>query len=102
MTLHEITRDPETLINAVICTLIFLRLFSFRRNGAKFVPWASVLAVILMIVSGSITIRIALGAYEGTTDPSELVLNTIICILVWRAKGNVVQLFKVDRGNSDA
>jgi len=96
-----ITHDPETLINAVVCAVIFLRLFSFRRNGAEFVLWGGFLAWGLMFATGSVTLRIVMGAYEGTTDPAELFINVVLCLLVLRAKGNVVQLFKVRRG-SDA
>lgn len=89
-----ITHDPETLLNAAICAVIFIRVFSFRRDGAEYVRWGAYLAFGLMLATGSVVIRIGLGVYEGTTDPSELFLNTLLCILVLRSKGNVVQLFK--------
>ncbi|MDA5495786.1 putative holin [Yersinia intermedia] len=54
----------------------------------------------LMFATGSVAIRIALGAYEGTTDPAEMFINIVLCLLVLRAKGNVVQLFKVKRGGN--
>ncbi|WP_447879231.1 phage holin family protein [Serratia fonticola] len=99
MITHEITHDPETLLNAVVCSLIVIRLFFFNRDGSDFVLWGAILAWLLMIVCGSVTIRIVMGAYEGTTDPSELFLNSIVCVLIWRSKGNVVQLFKIKRGH---
>lgn len=95
-----ITHDPETLLNAVVCAVIFIRVFSFRRNGTEYVRWGAYLAWGLMFATGSVAIRIVLGAYEGTTDPAELFINIVLCLLVLRAKGNVVQLFKVRRGSN--
>ncbi|WP_337262942.1 MULTISPECIES: phage holin family protein [unclassified Serratia (in: enterobacteria)] len=96
-----VTHDPETLINAVVCAVIAIRLLTFRRDGGAHVQWAAWLAYCLILATGSVTIRIAMGAYEGTTDPAELFINAVLCVMVLRAKGNVVQLFKVRRG-SDA
>lgn len=90
-----ITHDPETLINAAVCAVIAGRLLTFRRDGGAFVRWGAYLAYFLILATGSVAIRIAMGAYEGTTDPAELFLNIILCIMVLRTKGNVVQLFKV-------
>lgn len=96
-----VTHDPETLINAVICAVTFIRLFLFRRDGAEYVRWGAYLAWGLMFATGSVVLRILMGTYEGTTDPAELFINIVLCLLVLRARGNVVQLFKVRRG-SDA
>ncbi|MFC0228063.1 phage holin family protein [Serratia aquatilis] len=92
MSLH----DAETFINAVVCTVTFVRLFLFNRNGAEFALWGGLLAWGLMFATGSVSIRILLGAYEGTTDPAELFINVVLCLLVLCAKGNVVKLFKVN------
>ncbi|MHA7847131.1 phage holin family protein [Serratia sp. D1N4] len=96
-----VTHDPETLINAVVCAVIAIRLLTFRRDGGEYVRWGAYLAYCLILATGSVTIRIAMGAYEGTTDPAELFINAVLCVMVLRAKGNVVQLFKARRG-SDA
>lgn len=89
-----VTHDPETLINAAVCAVIAGRLLTFRRDGGAHVRWAAWLAYALILATGSVTIRIVMGTYEGTTDPAELLLNTVLCIMVLRTKGNVVQLFK--------
>lgn len=89
-----ITHDIETMINAVLCAVIAVRLFLFRRDGAEYVRWGAYLAYGLILATGSVAIRIVLGTYEGTTDPAELFINAVLCILVLRSRGNVVQLFK--------
>lgn len=93
-----ITHDPETLTNAVACTVIAIRLLTFQRDGGGYVRWAAYLAYFLILATGSVAIRIVLGSYEGTTDPAELFINLVLCVTVLRAKGNIVQLFKVRRG----
>lgn len=92
-----ITHDPETLMNAVVCTVIAVRLFLFRRAGAEYVRWGAYLAYGLILAAGSVTIRTLMGSYEGTTDPAELFINIVVCFLVLRAKGNVVQMLKIGR-----
>ncbi|AHG22271.1 hypothetical protein Z042_23665 [Chania multitudinisentens RB-25] len=96
-----ITHDPETLINAVICAVTAIRLLTFRRDGGEYVRWGAYLAYCLILATGSVAIRIALGAYEGTTDPAELFINTVLCVMVLRTKGNVVQLFKSSKGKGN-
>ena len=92
-----ITHDPETLINAAVCAVIAGRLLTFKRNGGEFVRWAAYLAYFMILATGSVTIRIVMGAYEGTVDPAELFLNIVLCVMVLRTRGNVVQLFKGPR-----
>ncbi|WP_127958059.1 phage holin family protein [Serratia microhaemolytica] len=87
--------DIETLLNAIVCTVTAVRLLTFRRCGAGYVRWGAYLAYGLTLATGSVAIRIVMGTYEGPTDPAELFINIVLCFLVLRSRGNVVQLFKV-------
>ncbi|WP_237737136.1 phage holin family protein [Serratia fonticola] len=91
---NMMTSDPETLINAVVCAVIAIRLFLFRRNGAGYVWWGGLLAYVLIVAAGSVVIRTLMGSYEGTTDPAELVINVVVCIMVISSGGNVVRMVK--------
>jgi hypothetical protein len=83
-----VTHDPETLINAVVCAVIFIRVFSFRRNGTEYVRWGVYLAWGLMFATGSVAIRIiyakpgsvisALGLGGGLADVALLLNGAVI------------------------
>lgn len=92
--------NPGTFLNAMVCAVIVLRLFFFRRAGAEYVRWGAYLAYGLILAAGSVTICTLMGTYTRPTDPAELFINTVLCFLVLRTKGNVVQLFKVKRDNN--
>ncbi|WP_447886338.1 phage holin family protein [Serratia fonticola] len=84
----------STNVNAVICALIAVRLLTFKRNGATHRYWGGFLAYALIVATASVSIRVFMGQYSTTTDISELVINIVLCIAVFSAKGNVVQLVK--------
>lgn len=91
-----IIHDPLLITNFVICSATFIRLFLFRREGARHRRWAGVLAWALMVACGSIPIRVLFGDYI-TADWSEVVINAVFLAAVLKSRGNVVQLFKVAR-----
>lgn len=84
------------ILNGLSCGLMSARMLAYRRNGAKFSRSASLLAYLLIIASGTVAIRIAFGEYK-VIDPAETLLNITLCVAVFRARGNVSQLFYGER-----
>ncbi|NBJ34455.1 phage holin family protein [Serratia fonticola] len=84
------------VVNGVSCGLMCARMLGYRRNGAKFSRSASLIAYLLIIASGTVAIRIAFSEYR-IIDPAETLLNLVLCVDVFRARGNVSQLFYGER-----
>jgi len=51
------------------------------------------LALILIVSCGSISIFIAADVYTNI-NPFETVINVVLCISVFRARGNVLHIFR--------
>lgn len=81
------------IVNAVACALVAIVLGTFQRRGAKHNYFGALLALILIISCGSITILIICGFYKEA-NPFETVINVSLSIAVLQAKGNVMRIFK--------
>lgn len=81
-----------TIIYAVLCALLALRLVTFRRGAGAHRPLASCLAYALAVAAGAAPIR----ATFGTLPPASIgdtVLVAALCLAVYGVRGNVVELF---------
>lgn len=85
--------DFLTLVNGAMCGVICVRLLCYRREGAKYKRWASLLAYLMIVATGSVAIRIALGQYRAV-EFSECLLNIVLCISVLTARGNVCDILR--------
>lgn len=94
----EIPSSPLLLINAIACSLVFIRLFFYRRRGASYSWLGSVCAWVLMVASAAITIQIIFNLYP-TPNWAETLINAAFCLAVLVARGNVMQLARPKRGN---
>ena len=81
--------------NAVICLAIVGRLMFFRKGGKTHRPGVAWMAYLLILAAGFTAFRIIRGQYSYV-DPGELMLNAAICIAVWRARGNLAKVARVD------
>ncbi|MGL4682169.1 holin [Gibbsiella quercinecans] len=88
--------DPLVIINVFLCIAIVIRLSAFRKRGAKHRWWASWLAYVIILAYASVPFRFMFDLYHHT-HWAAAVLNLIICVAVFRAKGNVAKLFHVLR-----
>ncbi|WP_426817910.1 phage holin family protein [Winslowiella sp. 2C04] len=88
--------DPLVLTNVATCAAIVLRLMCFRKRGARHNWWASWLAYLIIIAYASVPFRYFFDYYTNTHWAS-VILNLIICVAVFRARGNVAQIFSVLR-----
>jgi len=93
--------DLLQILNAALCCVIVVRLFTFRRDGATHKPAASWLALALMVICASVPIRVLYG-YHVSADWSDLLLKTILCAAVLKTRGNIMQLFtiRISRGKN--
>ncbi|WP_449567079.1 phage holin family protein [Lelliottia nimipressuralis] len=82
------------LVNAIACAISATTLGTFQRpKGAKHNIVGGLLALVLIIACGSVTILILTGQYT-TAHPAETVINVVLCIFVVSARGNVMRVFK--------
>lgn len=81
------------IVNAIACAVSATTLGTFQRKGAKHKFVGGLLALVLIIACGSVTILILTGQYTAA-NPSETVINVMLCIFVVSARGNVMRVFK--------
>ncbi|AOY00088.1 phage holin family protein [Jeongeupia sp. USM3] len=88
-------------INALICAAACLRLITYRRDGARHRVLISMLAYVLIVATGTVALRTLLGLYHAPVDPSEVVINAVLCFAVFGVRGNVAELFRIAAGPWD-
>ena len=92
MTWHSVILDA----NAIVCMAIVMRLMFFSKAVKTHRPGYAWMAYLLILSAGFTAFRILLGHYTNV-DPGELFLNAAICIVVWRAKGNLAKVIRTER-----
>lgn len=87
--------NPEFWIdlNFSSCLFAVISLINYQRKGAQYKFFASFFAWILIVLLGSIPIRILTDSYI-TADPFEAGINFTLCILILVAGGNVMKIFR--------
>lgn len=82
-----------TLMTFVLCLVIFVRLFTYRRNGAGFRWGKSAVALAVMVACGRLLIEVLTA---GLIVPLEfwpfVLLLGVFALAVVRAGGNVARL----------
>nr|WP_160356962.1 phage holin family protein [Bordetella sp. 02P26C-1] len=68
------------------------RLICYRRGCARYRPFMSVLAYLLIVFSGGQALDIIFNAAPVT--PWDAGLSVVIAALVWRSRGNVSALLR--------
>ncbi|MFW0973703.1 phage holin family protein [Leclercia pneumoniae] len=76
--------------NAVICILTVIRLMFFQGKGRTNRRMAFI-AYCMILAFAWTAFRIAYGQYVQV-DISEIFIDFLVCIAVWRAKGNVAHI----------
>lgn len=85
------------IVNAVVCTISAFTLGTFQRRGARHNLAGALLALVLIIACGTITIMILTGHYK-VADPAETIVNVVLCIAVVQARGNAMKIFRFGQG----
>lgn len=84
------------LLNMVLCTVIVLTLFFYRRKGATHKPLMSWLAWLLMLLYAFTPLSYLYG-HPLAENWLVVGLNLLFCVLVVRARGNVSKILILRR-----
>ncbi|SIQ10718.1 phage holin family protein [Marinobacterium stanieri] len=77
-----------------------LRLIFYRRGTARFKRHISVLAWLVIVVTGSLALCLLTGRLSaGQIHPIGILLLSYLAIATWCAKGNLAQLIRITRGH---
>ncbi|MCS6133976.1 phage holin family protein [Shewanella baltica] len=88
------------IINAIICSLIVLRLALFVRTGRHRI-FISICAYLITVAAG---IEVILTVYGVATVPSyaELFLKATLCIAIFQVRGNVAHLLQLNTNKASS
>lgn len=79
--------------NAIICAGTAIRLMTYRRGKSEHNRLMAFVAWLLTVATGAVTIRVLTGEYFYT-DWSEVLINLLLCLSVFRSGGNVGRLLR--------
>lgn len=92
--------DHWTLLAAAICGAICARIMSYQREGARYRAFVSLLAYVLAMGTGCFALSVTIGTLYGKpveeVSPFLLIVLAVMLILVYRAKGNIAQILRMD------
>lgn len=89
------TQTLLLVVNALVCGMSALRLLTYRRGHQRHHYFAGLLAYMLIVAFGAITILIITNVY-GAVQPYETIVNIILCAAVFSARGNVMRIVRKD------
>jgi len=74
-----------------------VRLFLYRREGARYRPIVSIAAWLLIVSTGSTALGIALGQYPpGDIHLGDIGIALVLCVLSLTARGNVAAILRTN------
>lgn len=84
-----------TIITLILCLIIFIRLFTYRRDGARYRAGMSCLAVVVMAASGAAVIFIVDGQLriQPLAWPLVILLG-VFMVATLRCAGNLSAVLK--------
>lgn len=83
------------VIVIILCLVIFVRLFTYRRDGARFSRWKSSMAAAVMVCCGSAVIHIATGDLVVGMESWPLVaLLGFLAAATMRCGGNIAAVLR--------
>lgn len=85
------------IANGTACAITCMRLLMYRRKGARYRRMASAVAYALALATGAVAIRTLYGTYQYPVDPSELLINIVLCAAMLASRGNVMALLSPRR-----
>ncbi|MFJ2527160.1 phage holin family protein [Pseudomonas helmanticensis] len=89
---------PQVLTQATfwLCVTLFVRLFTFRRRGARFRRSMSCLAWVVMVASGSAVVYIGKGQLVMPQNSWPLVVVLMVFVgSVCQSNGNLARVWKM-------
>lgn len=92
--------DPWTLIAGALCGAICYRIAAYRRHGARYRAGVSWLAYLLAVGTGCESLLITMSVMTTkpvpAVSPFLLMVLLVLAVLVYRARGNVARILKMD------
>lgn len=92
--------DPWTLIAGALCGAICFRIAVYRREGARYRAGVSWLAYLLAVGTGCESLQITLATLTAKSPPAVspflLMVLVVLLVLVYRARGNVARILRMD------
>lgn len=90
--IHTVTTsDPLVVLNVLLCSAIVCRLACFKKTGYRHRAWIAWLAWLVICAYSWIPFRFIAQQYQET-HWSVIAANLIICIALYRVKGNIAKL----------
>ncbi|WP_039055451.1 phage holin family protein [Enterobacter sp. Bisph1] len=86
------------LIHLVITIAIALRVLMSIKEVHRKNIWMKVVAATIFMASASTAIRIFTGQYT-VTEPGELILISLFCLMLYRSDGYLTKLFERKNGH---
>lgn len=84
-----------TLVVLIACAASCLRLLTFERAGARYRPWMSLCAWLLIVSTGSTALRILLHPDQPVQiGPGIVVILVVLAVLIFNARGNVAHILR--------
>lgn len=80
-----------TILYALICAAIAIRLVTFNRNGGDYRPLPAMLAWLLTVAAGSVPLRAVLGVMPAP-DPAAVLLAAVVLTALLGSRGSVMCL----------
>lgn len=80
-----------TILYAMICAAIALRLATFNRNGGDYRPLPALLAWVLTVAAGSVPLRVLLHVMPPP-DPAAILLAAVVLTALIGSRGSVMRL----------
>ncbi|WP_421205994.1 phage holin family protein [Aeromonas sp. 601027] len=80
-----------TILYALICAAIAIRLATFNRKGGDYRPLPALLAWLLTVAAGSVPLRMLLGAMPAP-DPTAVLLAAVVLTALLGSRGSVMRL----------
>lgn len=91
--------DPVTLLAALVCGAICVRIVTYRRGESTYRLGVSLCAYVLAAGSGAQAVQIMLGALLARQVPAVspwlLMVLLVILVLTIRANGNVARIWRL-------
>lgn len=80
-----------TILYAMICAAIALRVATFNRNGGDYRPLPALLAWAITVAAGSVPLRAMLGVLPAP-DPAAVLLAAVVLTALLGSRGSVMRL----------
>jgi len=86
------------LLLFVICAAGCLRLLFYRRGGARFKRHFSILAYLLILLTGGLALALATGQINAANvHPVAMLALSLLTGAVYHARGNIAYLIRMTR-----